>query len=297
MGRGLASSRPPRPRSGDLGCAGACLVFLVLGASVAGLPLAYFWPRIGFSAFAFGLAGLMWGVFAMRRHDRAWSEYAPALKAWYQHVTPFGYDAWRRLVEAEGLGDRIPEFEKDLTVAFRAEPVAAGPSDVRSRLGGVPEVPVDFVWPHSGSNPWKFFGQVALAELPDAQHDLPREGTLSLFNQESFGHDARTFFFPADVPLVLRTPPADAETSAPMPVKFWAYQEIPDVPGCDAATIAEIREYLAGDLLALHGRDESSSVVLWQAIDGYGHRTLAFVEPADLRDQDFSRVVHMSRPS
>jgi Domain of unknown function (DUF1963) len=230
-------------------------------------------------------------MLAMRRRERAWSAYRPALKAWQEHVTPFGVDAWRRLAEAEGIAQWIPEFEKDLTIAFRAEPLESGQLAVRSRRGGVPDVPADFVWPHSAKGPWKFLAQVGLEELPDGPHDLPRDGTLAIFDEEPFDHGSRTFYFPADAALVQRTAPSDAEVDAAVPLRFVAYEEIPTVYGCDESTIEEIREYLAGDLLALNCRSDSSTV-LWQAVDGYAMRIRAYIEVADLRAREFSRVIH-----
>ena len=246
---------------------------------------------------AFGLAGMAWGGFAMRRHERAWSAYTPAFAVWQAQIAAPAYDAWRSLVEAEGFGARIPDFENGLRIAFRGEALPNGRHGVRSRVGGVPDLPSDFAWP-GGPKPWTFFAQVAFDELPGAKHDLPREGALAIFHEELAGDAAVTFYFPPGVPLIERDLPSGVDLAPAIPLRFLAYQDIPDVEGCDEATTLEIREYLAGELLALHGLANGlapdSSIVLWQAPNAFGSRTRALIEVAQLGARDFSRIVHVT---
>lgn len=67
-------------------------------------------------------------------------------------------------------------------------------SAARSRLGGVPLLPPDFVWPLDGARPLDYLAQVDLAEVApqDAGGLLPPEGILTFFynlEEQPWGFD------------------------------------------------------------------------------------------------------------
>jgi hypothetical protein len=63
-----------------------------------------------------------------------------------------------------------------------------------SKFGGSPDLPTDFKWPQHKLGPYRFIGQVNLADIPKGPHGLPGGGLLSFFyahdeNGESFWGD------------------------------------------------------------------------------------------------------------
>lgn len=66
----------------------------------------------------------------------------------------------------------------------------------RSKLGGLPQVPVDFKWPTWKGRPLAFIAQIDLASLPhlDQMKDLPDSGFLYFFydqEQSTWGFDPK----------------------------------------------------------------------------------------------------------
>lgn len=60
-------------------------------------------------------------------------------------------------------------------------PVARG----CSKFGGSPDLPTEFKWPHHKLGPYRFIGQVYLADILKGPHELPGGGLLSFF----YAHD------------------------------------------------------------------------------------------------------------
>jgi len=61
-----------------------------------------------------------------------------------------------------------------------------------SKLGGLPDVPADFVWPMAGDQPLAFVAQLQLADLParvTSDLALPRKGLVALFIGTAQGSD------------------------------------------------------------------------------------------------------------
>jgi hypothetical protein len=57
-----------------------------------------------------------------------------------------------------------------------------GPGDIdRSRFGGSPYVPSDFVWPRHEEGEYRFLGQINFADIDSPPPVLPRSGLLSFF--------------------------------------------------------------------------------------------------------------------
>lgn len=112
-----------------------------------------------------------------------------------------------------------------------------------SRFGGDPELPADFEWPEHALGPYRFIGQFDLAELPEVDHGLPRDGLLSIFQAhdddgESFWRDpdfVRIYRFDRPQPLTRRAPPAAVRFAQSIGVRFAANADLPPWPFDDAA--------------------------------------------------------------
>ena len=128
----------------------------------------------------------------------------------------------------------------EIAIAYEAatEPLPVG----ASKLGGLPDVPADFVWPRfvdadedgvRGEGPREcplsFMAQFDLAEVSafDAAGLLPKAGHLAFFydcDGQPWGFDpkdrgcARVFYFPPDAELARATPPEDLEDDFQIPV-------------------------------------------------------------------------------
>lgn len=72
-----------------------------------------------------------------------------------------------------------------LTFLLRVEP-AKDEVDIplgHSKLGGCPDLPADFAWPESETGCMEFLAQINLAQLPELEHPLPKEGIFWLFSE------------------------------------------------------------------------------------------------------------------
>lgn len=89
-----------------------------------------------------------------------------------------------------------------------------------SKIGGHPDLPVDYKYPQWKNKPMGFIGQINLASSSefDIDHVLPKEGTLSFFYdlyEQPWGYDpkelgfSRVDYFPPSVQLTRRKVPED----------------------------------------------------------------------------------------
>jgi uncharacterized protein YwqG len=62
----------------------------------------------------------------------------------------------------------------------------------RSRFGGIPYVPADFVWPTHDKGEYRFLGQIDFGEIQSPPASLPTRGLLSLFY--AFDEDGEVFW-------------------------------------------------------------------------------------------------------
>lgn len=104
-----------------------------------------------------------------------------------------------------------------------------------SKFGGKPDLPPEFEWPHHKAGPYRFIGQVNLADVPKGPHGLPTDGLLSFFyvhaeEGESFPDYVRVFRF--DEPDTLRPvdPPVAVRLGGTVAVKFQLGADVPDWP-------------------------------------------------------------------
>ena len=113
-----------------------------------------------------------------------------------------------------------------------------------SRIGGSPDLPTDFQWPHWQGVPQSFIAQIRLAEVTAfaPARILPPEGLLSFFydaNQETYGDQPAdqggwSVFFFADLAVLKPSAfPAGLPASArfaPVDVRFVAEWTLPESP-------------------------------------------------------------------
>lgn len=91
----------------------------------------------------------------------------------------------------DALPERVRRAARPSLRAFDATRVRTGRNGGRSKLGGMPDVPPDFVWPTFKGKPLAFVGQLdlaALAVLGGAAPvlPLPKSGMLSFFYDSDF---------------------------------------------------------------------------------------------------------------
>ena len=112
-----------------------------------------------------------------------------------------------------------------------------------SKFGGSPDLPIDFEWPHHKLGPYRFIGQVNLADIPKGSHDLPDKGMLSFFyahddNGESFWRDPdylRVYRFEKCETLSPVEPPNAVCFGATVAVKFQLGVDVPPWPWSESA--------------------------------------------------------------
>jgi uncharacterized protein DUF1963 len=89
-----------------------------------------------------------------------------------------------------------------------------------SKFGGSPDLPDDFTWPDHQLGPYRFLGQINLADVPNGPHGLPGTGVLSFF----YAHDdeGESFWGAPDYVRVYRFDAPDAlkPVEPPVSVRF-----------------------------------------------------------------------------
>jgi uncharacterized protein YwqG len=112
-----------------------------------------------------------------------------------------------------------------------------------SKFGGAPELPPDLKWPHHKLGPYRFIGQLNLADMPKGPHALPNRGLLSFFyahdeNGESFWGDAdyvRVYRFDKPDALKPVEPPAAVRLDSTAVLKFQLGADVPPWPWDESA--------------------------------------------------------------
>ena len=95
-----------------------------------------------------------------------------------------GDDTLVALCSEAGLDHRLADVRRTARASLRlTRAVGAGAELGRSRLGGSPDVPTDFVWPTWSGRELGFVGQIDLGAIAavDAETALPRAGLLLFF--------------------------------------------------------------------------------------------------------------------
>lgn len=119
----------------------------------------------------------------------------------------------RAAFHAAGLA---PHFDALVSPAIALLATRADPATIpvgATRLGGLPDLPVDAIWPVVKKTPLTFVGQVDLAGVAGtaAARLLPASGLLSFFvydtNPDDYARKGAVLFTPAGVPLVRHAAP------------------------------------------------------------------------------------------
>jgi uncharacterized protein YwqG len=217
-----------------------CLV-VVLALLVASGILAFQRPLVGIPALVAMALGCVYLMRHAVRRERA--ERADEVQRLRAISPPIG-QAWRKLLQAEGLGCHVDALAKHTRTAVRlvtrpCEQVSLG----QSRIGGTPDLPGDFEWPTYRGKPLAFVAQLDLAEirrvLPDGP--LPPDGSLWFFfdaDQDAAGYSPKhaggsaAVFRAAGTKLVRTPAPAGATTHGVFracSIEAEAYEDIPDL--------------------------------------------------------------------
>jgi len=90
------------------------------------------------------------------------------------------------LLIAYGLGRIATVLERDAYPSIRLTAHTAHEDEIaigRSKFGGSPDLPIDYVWPHYNGSPVSFIAQINLSEISrdDLRHTLPPSGILHFF--------------------------------------------------------------------------------------------------------------------
>jgi len=129
---------------------------------------------------------------------------------------------YSRRIEGAGLSVYRDALVSVVEPSIRLVPVGGASEDLvgTSRLGGLPDLPVETDWPVNDGEPLSFIAQLNLAETRqyDAEGLLPESGLLSFFYdavaQEAWGFDPAdhgsfaVLYSPASSQLVSREAPA-----------------------------------------------------------------------------------------
>lgn len=137
-----------------------------------------------------------------------------------------------RLIEAlhaAGLGHHVEALAPLVRTSIALQLRDALEHEVgASRIGGIPDLPVDVEWPRDREGPLPFIAQLDLAALAplDLDHLLPPRGSLAFFG--GWGQDApRCAVLHLDGALAPRTAPEGIETERQQAIELVLRVELP----------------------------------------------------------------------
>jgi uncharacterized protein YwqG len=133
-------------------------------------------------------------------------------------------DELRQRLTAAGLGHSAEKIVRLVRPSYRLQRTLTPEEQISigaSKLGGSPDVPNGFEWPHVTNikkpEAMEFVAQIRPSDLPEpVPEPAPRDGLLSFFRRWSEG---RVFYFPEGTPL-MRTAGPYAPVDPP-PSGFW----------------------------------------------------------------------------
>lgn len=259
----MADPNAPRPRSRTADHLGCVAVALGLVALIGSLVWAFRQPAVGIPVLVVVvLVDVMLLRLASRREREARANEYARLMA----IAPPEGNAWRRLLEAEGLAAHIPRLATCIRPAIRLTTRAGADLPIgASRIGGVPDLPADLPWPRSHNRPLAFLAQFDLAEVHAAQPDavLPATGTMWFFlavdpwDFDPAEPETRVILYrPAGAALTRATAPVDLGKDARFPacaLTLTGYEDLPpldeekpEIPDeGESETYVEIRDFLS----------------------------------------------------
>ena len=112
-------------------------------------------------------------------------------------------------------------------------------TDGCSKFGGSPDLPTDFQWPHHKLGPYRFIGQLNLADIPKGPHGLPVACLLSFFyahdeNGESFWGGPR---LRAGLPVRQRRCAQGGQAAGGCSSRLDFHAQVPSRRGCAALAV------------------------------------------------------------
>lgn len=142
------------------------------------------------------------------------------------------------LLEELGLQDHSEYLRGVARPSVELLPSDASPASCGSHFNGSPDLPRGFEWPQHDRGPYRFIGQINLAELPTGAHDLPTTGLLSCFyahdeHGESFWQDpdyVRVYRFDSGNPLETREPPHAVRFGSSRSLRLQLGVDVPPWP-------------------------------------------------------------------
>lgn len=188
---------------------------------------------------------------------------------------------------------QLEEYE-EIILAQSAETVALFPEakadheipKAACKIGGSPDLPVDFDWPYFKNKPLRFVLQINLRELPVLdQSVLPEQGLLSLFYcEEVWGFDIKNkdgfkvCFFPSISGLERRKAPIE---NAEKKVFFGLFKPKDRAPEYKSAAL-KLRSFLSlpydPDKFSMPEDDAESYFEMLEDM-GNHHRLFGYAEP------------------
>ena len=163
-----------------------------------------------------------------------------------------------------GLNDFADAMQTRLLPSLSMVLTEATNSPTRSRLGGLPDLPLGDAWPVSDGVTLAFIGQLDLSELPSAtlKQSLPRHGILLFFydaENQPWGFDPKDrgrwavrYVEDKNRGVVIESFPKNLPDSArfpAMPINFEASVSLPTLQGTLLQTVLPEREdFLVWDI-------------------------------------------------
>lgn len=191
---------------------------------------------------------------------------------------------YSRRIEAAGLGQYRDALVSAVEPSIRLVSTGSVSDGLvgASRLGGLPDLPAETVWPDNDGEPLSFIAQLNLAEAHafDAGGLLPESGLLSFFydavSQEAWGFDPAdhgsfaVIYSPPSAPLVRREAPAALDSEgAFFPVALTMASEPTFVPWESSTTEALGMNFEAALEYASIFTDDGSDQVLVHRLLGH----------------------------
>lgn len=199
------------------------------------------------------------------------------------------------IIRKSPLRDKAAELIALLRPAIGLWPIPDPQELTASRFGGMPAVPVDFVWPflerELEGEPYLFLAQINCGELGSLAkaHGLPETGLLSFFgdhddvNGYSRGAASAVYYFPElDSLKTAALPIHDFVPQISCGIGFYENCELPD-PFSKAATALNLTDH---ERDAFFDLGDAISGVVFQQVPNDGH-VFNFLAPPDGRSKLF----------
>lgn len=193
------------------------------------------------------------------------------------------------LVEKHGLTqfkDQLLSQAMPAAILISEKKSVAAHSRGRSKLGGKPDAPPNFIWPTKDEKPLSFIAQINLGDVPAIEGaQLPNSGLLSFFyNNEVWGFDPKdkggfqVFYFENELDHLKAHQPPPAKTEKKLFGIFSKSVAVLEYSSCPLS--AELALTLPYELkgITLSEEETDKYCELLETIGGH-HRLLGHAEP------------------